>query len=318
MENLIDAAVRSAAQSGMQAAVVIISGGGQPQRVQTPAAVASAPGVEPSQQIIALQEHLTQASRARDSALRQNEQLSQQFREAQARIAELEQSHPAPGSASAQPAEVIDYDSMPIEPLNLPEKVAKVCEKNDVKTIGQLREFFSKLAEHKVSQKDRIAAAEALMGRIPSNNAATLSAAVTPGPNTSILAGDVPAGHVDRGWKDRLKVARFKEDKAKILLDGLSAAYAEVAALVPGLPDQGAANFWDGALAALFGVGPENREAAITKMAAYIGQKVVHDITDSQVAAVLYALGFDPKVHRTVDAALEGAGLAHLSEAVPA
>jgi hypothetical protein len=321
---LIDAAVDSAARRGIQAAVIVFDGAQTPgpqTRVQTPAGVAHDAGIGVSEQVGALQEHLSQISQQRDSALRQNEQLSAQIREAQARIAQLEQTPPPPPAAPApqQPAEMVDHDALSIAVLNLPEKVVKLLAKHEIQTIGQLREFFPLMGdkEHKATQKEKIQTAEALMGRIAVNYDGPPPAA--PAPASGPGASDVPTGHSDRPWLDRLKVARFKENKGNDLVQQLQADIAAIAAIVPEFPSEGAADFWAKGLTAVSAITVESQRAeAVALFAAYTGKKVVQEITSSQVAAVIYALGFDPKVSRAVDASLEAAGLVHLVESVPA
>jgi hypothetical protein len=274
-------------------------------------------GIEVQQQVAALQDQLSQACQARDSALRQNEQLSGQFREAQARIVEMASTPPPPAAPAAQqPTDMVDHEALGVDTLNLPEKAVKACAKHDIQTIGQLREFFPKFAEPKmkVNQKDRLVVAEALMGRISFSPSVP---APTAAPSAN-AASDVPAGHTDRPWKARLKVARFKENKGKDLIAALSISAAKVRELAPTFPAEGEREFWAKAIPAVVSVEGEDREKAITLLAAFIGEKVVQEITSSQVAAMLYALGFDPKQSRQVDPSLEAAGLVHLVESVPA
>lgn len=313
MRELIEAAVQSAARSGIQAAVVMVDGsaaGGVTFR--SPAAAAQGGSIDAQQQIAALQEHLSAAAQARDSALRQNEQLSQQFREAQARIAQLESQGGGQAPAPDQPTEIVDHESLGIATLNLPEKVVKVCSKNEIQTIGQLRAFYPQLGEYKINQKDRITTAEALMGRISMQTSAAQAA-----PASSAPSGDTPAGHTDRPWTKRLEVARFKENKGAQLIAGLKRESDAIREIVPSFPEEGEADFWDKALVAVFSSEGEDREKAINLLAKYIGGKVVQEITSAQVAAMIYALGLDPKTSREIDQALESAGLIQFVETVP-
>lgn len=339
MQELIQAAGAAAARQGIQVAVMVFGNGEAVPFTQSPplSAAEGTIGPEVAEQIeqdrvniTSLREQMAQVAHARDSALRQNEQLGSQLREAQARVAELEsgaahvaENAPADGPAPEQPTTVLDHDALGIETLNLPEKVVKACAKGEVTTIGQLREFFPTLGEHKVNQKDRIATAEVLMGYIASPQGATPPASTAPARNNAAPAAGVPEGFTDRPWPDRIKIARFKENKDQTVREKVAALLTEVRAAVPDAPDPGqkrGVEFWRSLLSALVSDTTANKQDAALTLGAYINERLVHEVTNAQVAAVLYCLGFDPKQadQRKVDDALTAHGLVHLAENVPA
>lgn len=341
MQEIINAAGATAARTGIPVAVMVFGEGGQhaqapftqsePLSAQPPMAADVAQQVEQDRQnVISLREQMSQVAQARDSALRQNEQLSTQLREAQARIAQMEAAPsaegappPPPASADDQPRTILDHDALGIDTLNLPEKVVKACGKQDpeVKTIGELREFYPKLGDHKVNQKDRIATAEALMGYLKAPSGATAPPAAAPAAGTT---EGVPAGFTDRAWPERLKIARFKENKDKTVSEKVNALYAAAKAAIPDLPDptdreMRGEKFWRAALSALVGSTTPDVPNAALALASYVSERLVKEVTHAQIAAVLFCLGFDPKQpnQRKVDDALNACGLVHLAESVP-
>lgn len=332
MRDIVDAAVQGAARAGMRATVIVLEGGNgggddqyahvehdhyhyqQPQGTPIPPPPGQTPD-EKDQEIATLRDMLRQAQEQRESALRQNDQVCQQLREAQASLAGTRAAPTqAPVQDTDQTGDIVDYDSMGIDVLNLPEPVVKVCEKKGIETIGQLRAQYKHLGKWRVNRKDAIAAAEALMDKIPSQHRPEGASTSGATGATTVEAADAPTGHQDRPWPDRLKVTRMKEDKCARIGGKVDGLYAAARSAIPALPeDQQDVKFWMKLCLALI---PDDAESA-KALAAYLNERSVYDISNAQALALLYALGFDPKQHSTVDAALEAAGLVHLVESIP-
>lgn len=327
MKDLIEAAVAAAGRSGVRTAVIVVGGdegaghsvvehehyhhGGSPE------------------EIAALQDQLAQLAQARDSLSRQNEQVVGQLnealanlREAQAEVVRLSAQEPQTPAAPEphQEIEVVDYDSMPVATLNLPEKALKALVKHEVETIGQLRENYKNLPTWKVTKNDCIAVAEALMDRIPSRggHTATTEPAQNSVPVSSGGATDVPEGHTDRPWKERVRVLRLKEKKRGELEQQMADLLEDLQQAAPGVPAAGDKEFFSKTCAAIVSLENEEAQGEAAKLfVAYsdLGEK--HIKNNVQALALLFALGFNPKVAKTLDAALEVAGLVHLMENVP-
>ena len=330
MQDLVRAAGAVSAQHGVPVTVMVF--GGEPSVTASAVAVPAvpAPAELPAQahedhaRIVAMGAQFTQVTAQRDTALQERDGFAQQLREAQASIAELRDRAtsttdtpppPPPAAPANQPTAVVDYDALGIETLNLPEKVVKVCAKNEVATVGQLRAFFSKLGEHKINQKERLVVADALMGYI--------SAPITETPAAPRDMGGAPAGFTDRPWADRLKIARFKEGKDDTTRERTETLLAACRDLIPDMPDPATVRgegFFRGMLSALVSESTADKQEASINVGSYIAERLVHEVTNAQVAAVAYCLGFDPKdpQQRTVDGALTAHGLVHLVESVPA
>lgn len=148
--------------------------------------------------------------------------------DALARIAELEgllkqaqTAPPAPGTGE-QPEAVQSFDSYGVEHLGLDPKCEKLVRKH-YETIGALRGEFEActteeatkafVAKTKLKKDYLVAIGIALLGKAP-------SAAPKPGGASAPAQGtggapDVPEGHADRTWLERLNAARARETRMK-------------------------------------------------------------------------------------------------------
>lgn len=145
------------------------------------------------------------------------------------RIAELEQqlavqaASRVPGTG-VQPAEVQSFDSYGIEHLALEPACEKLVRKH-FDTIGALRAEFENLttedatkafvAKTKLKKDYMVTLGVALLGKAPSaasKASGTASAAPMQGAGG---APDVPEGHADRTWTERLSAARVRETRMK-------------------------------------------------------------------------------------------------------
>jgi|CXWL01.1.fsa_nt_gi hypothetical protein len=213
----------------------------------------------------------------------------------------------APG-ANAAPVEktIEDY---PIDVLGLEASVFKIVQKaaGEVKTVNELWAAF-RAGKIKPKTKDTpdghftqpqvIDIFNRLAGRVPSAHRPE-NGSTGPAPGGQAATG-VPAGWADRSWLARIESARKKEARAgevRVELDTIKAELEKVRGQ-PLTPDTA-----------------EQITALTGKM--HDADKLL-GLYEGQVLALLFACGFEPKVAKTVDAALKDAGLVHLMTTVPA
>lgn len=148
--------------------------------------------------------------------------------QAAARIVELEaqleqaQATPPALGAGEQPEAVQSFDSYGVEHLGLDPKCEKLVRKH-YETIGALRGEFEActteeatkafVTKTKLKKDYLVAIGIALLGKAP-------SAAAKPGGANAPTQGtggapDVPEGHADRTWLERLNAARAREKRMK-------------------------------------------------------------------------------------------------------
>lgn len=206
----------------------------------------------------------------------------------------------APGAVPAQPAAIVAYEGLPIDVLQLDEKMLKSLSKTrGWDTLGKLRAALleGKLkTEAKLTKDDIIGVAEKLLGKVPPSGVPAPTGAAAPTSNTG-GAADVPIGQKDRSWMERLQAARRKEQKKR----GIEAKMDQLRR---------------GAF-----VGADGKPLAPQDAAKVLDtESKVLEVTNAQMTALLWSCGFefDPaKGFGGVDDALTKAGLVALVETAP-
>lgn len=245
--------------------------------------------------------------------------------DAAARIAELEsklaeataRAEAAPAGAAAQPGEVQSFDSFGIEHLGLDPACEKLVRKH-YETIGALRKDFETLTTEEATKewssrtklkKDYLVSiGVALLGKAPSA-APRGGAAAGARPTTGGGAPDVPEGHSDRTWMERLQAARAREARMRELSATIKSLREKAKAQHPEAWTQD-----EGEVAPSLKLGklpPEVRDEIQM-------QEQTHGVLRGQMIAVCWAANIKPPQEdgdiTTIDQALIAAGLGHLVE----
>jgi len=148
--------------------------------------------------------------------------LTQQLQDAQS-------SSPAQGQGGGQiqSGDYGDADDQDLGSLGLDdEKLEKKLRRLGYDTIGKCREAFmeGKLADKKIKKDWLIEVGMKLAGAGPSLR----PAAATAGGAAAPASGDVPTGHADRPWEERLALAKQKQATLDEMRSALNKKQAEI------------------------------------------------------------------------------------------
>ena|GEM_PF-6584805 len=346
MKELIDAAVNAASRSGVQAAVVLIGDGNgavpegvdeelhnkleameqalahEREQVAQLKAIASAaaqgaipqaPDPAVAANVGALQQQLAEAR----AEAKQTQEALEQTQEALKEALKAAQTSAAPQATGGaeQPADVQPFDSYGLEHLGLDSKCEKLVRKH-YETIGALREAFAALDTEEKAQewakmvrlkKDWVAAVGiALLRNYPSSSSGQPAAA--PAAGTGGGAKDVPEGHQDQGWMERVNAARSKEARLTEVEATITKLREEAAAAHPDAMTQA-----DGEAAPtlkLDALPPEVRNQILH-------QEGTYNVVRGQLIACMWCSNLQPPQKgsqvQTVDDSLKAAGLEKLA-----
>lgn len=325
MRDLVDAAVASAARSGVQAAIILVGGNaphGERQEAERHSGELPPP---PPLDDGAVDDRLRQAIAQRDKALAEHAAMRQTVAELNAKLhAAAQATTPVTAAPAAeQCVAVAEYEECSLEMITLSDKSAALCRKKGIDTVGKLRGAFmaGELVKWKLPRADIISACEQLLGRVPSGRGLKAPAGTAPtaaAPAGGAAGAGVPAGHTDRAWLERLKVARVKQAKGDRIKAVLAKQEAEIREKLGVTCDESYSH-------------PVFVTALVNQLIAHTAQppenvKLVSDFLTSrghrgvayaQATSLIWALGFDPKTADRLDPALKAAGLVHLMESAP-
>lgn len=314
MKDLVDAAIASAARSGVQAAVILIGNGVENARqVERFGEVPPPPGDDG-----AVDDRLRQAIGQRDKALADHAAMRQTVAELNGKLHAQQTQEPA----AEQPVAVAEYEDCSLEMIQITDKSATLCRKKGIDTVGKLRSAFmgGELTTWKLPRADIISVAEQLLGRVPAGRGlkAPSAAAPTEGGTETASASGVPTGHEDRAWLERLKVARVKEAKGDRIKAVLVKQEAQIRELLAVTCNESYSHpaFIDaliGQLVAHNSLPPET----VKLVSEFVAARGHRGTAYAQATSLIWAMGFDPKAADRIDPALKVAGLVHLMESAP-
>lgn len=219
------------------------------------------------------------------------DKLRTQVQKLTGELQEAQKRPPQTGNATAGATTQVpagDYgsaDGLSTETLGFEdESLTKKLMRMGYETVGKLRVGFSdaKLAEAGLKKDWLIEVGMKLAGAAPSGSAQPATAPAAGG----AVAGDVPAGHTDRPWMERLSLAKAKQGDVDTLRAELVAKQAEAKKYTDKKKDI-----------------PEALDDAVVELEDKIA------LIESQLVAMRWCMGLDPAPDITLDEALKRANL---------